>query len=263
MKLFSWLKCAVSTERFVTENYDAYNLSEASSPIRSKTSLGKIFAFTLAEVLIVLLVIGAIASLTIPTLLQNAEEKSLFTQFQETYSIIQQVYLQVAQDNGTADKWAVSGDQMYSTLKPYFKTIKDCPDGSCTVFAGKYKTLAGGDTSSGVYYYIILANGAALYFDASGGFAAIQFDTNGYKPPNKVGYDLFEVELTKKNDAPFVSWPFYTSDGSSFVETSSDSCNKSSPNVGFWNGGGCSYWIIKNGNMDYLHRNIPNAEWSK
>jgi len=230
-----------------------------------KLIINKFFAFTLAEVLVVIGIIGVVAALTIPTLIQNSQEKALLTEFQETYSILQQVYIQVAQDNGTGDKWTDT-TAMYNMLKPYFKLIKECPDADCDATANFYTSLSGVNGAGGSYrYHFMLANGAVIFIGPADGTwpAGLQVDINGKKGPNKVGYDFFGLDFSKKNNLPFLSWPFYTSDGSSFVEDGSDTCNKTSTLTDFWNGGGCSYWIIRNGNMDYMHRNISDAEWTK
>jgi len=264
MKLYSQFKFADNIKRFTIGTCDVRKFGGESLPVRSKCSIGKFLAFTLAEVLIVLGIVGIVANMTIPTLIQNVQEKVFLTQFQDTYSLLQQAYIQVAQENGTADQWGIDGNAMYVMFRPFFKTIKDCPDGTCTITSGYYRGLSGINTGASFTYHMILANGSTVFFEVGGdGFPAAIVDLNGLKKPNQIGYDVFQFEFIKKNNAPLVSWPFYTSNGSSFVESSSDSCSKSSVDTTFWNGGACVYWVIKNGNMDYLHRSISGAEWIK
>lgn len=52
----------------------------------------KLVAFTLSEVLITLGIIGVVASMTIPTLITNYEEKSRITQFKKMYSNLTKVW---------------------------------------------------------------------------------------------------------------------------------------------------------------------------
>ena len=47
-------------------------------------------AFTLAEVLITLVIIGIIAAITIPIVHQNQEKRALYSQFMKTYSTLNQ-----------------------------------------------------------------------------------------------------------------------------------------------------------------------------
>lgn len=62
-------------------------------------------AFTLAEVLITLGIIGVVAAMTIPVLMNYYQEQALLTQFNKAYSTISQAYVSAAQDNLTADHW--------------------------------------------------------------------------------------------------------------------------------------------------------------
>ena len=50
----------------------------------------QINAFTLAEVLITLGIIGVVAALTLPTLIKKYEAKALETQFEKAYSVLSQ-----------------------------------------------------------------------------------------------------------------------------------------------------------------------------
>ena len=57
-------------------------------------------AFTLAEVLITLGLIGVVAAMTIPTVVAKYQHKVLETQFKKAYSILYQLVLQVQNDTG-------------------------------------------------------------------------------------------------------------------------------------------------------------------
>lgn len=66
-------------------------------------------AFTLAEVLITLGIIGVVAAMTIPTLLAKYQEKQTVTKLKQTYSILSQAIRSVQEDVGTPDDWELSG----------------------------------------------------------------------------------------------------------------------------------------------------------
>lgn len=57
-------------------------------------------AFTLAEVLITLAIIGIVAAMTIPTLVSHYEQQVLNKQFKKTYSMLNQALLQVKAQYG-------------------------------------------------------------------------------------------------------------------------------------------------------------------
>ena len=57
--------------------------------LNAPVSTKKKVAFTLAEVLITLGIIGIVVAMTIPTLMTNIKARKLRTQFLKSYSIIQ------------------------------------------------------------------------------------------------------------------------------------------------------------------------------
>lgn len=60
-------------------------------------------AFTLAEVLITLGIIGIVVAMTIPTLMTNIKARKLRTQFLKSYSIIQQTIKLMENDEVSLD----------------------------------------------------------------------------------------------------------------------------------------------------------------
>lgn len=61
--------------------------------------------FTLAEVLITLGIIGIVAALTIPGIIQKQQEKTVIVRLKKAYSALSQAYLFAAQEYGTPDEW--------------------------------------------------------------------------------------------------------------------------------------------------------------
>ena len=211
--------------------------------------------FTLSEVLITLGVIGVVSAMTIPTVINKYQEKVTVTKVKKFYSMISQAFMLSVKDNGYANEWnvnngksATTARQIASYMKPYLKIIKDCDTNSgCLNYTDNPKTLKGNncinyDTNSN-YYKIILSDGSYLTFRGAGSYChqiesgytdlcgTIVYDLNGGKQPNTFGKDMFEFVIT-----PFAVKP-----------SNSNDCGKGG------NGYGCSGYIFKNGNMDYLH----------
>ncbi len=65
-------------------------------------------AFTLAEVLITLGIIGVVAALTIPTLMQKTNDKDIVAQLSKDYSVLSQAWKMVEMEYGTIDKWGLN-----------------------------------------------------------------------------------------------------------------------------------------------------------
>ena len=214
-------------------------------------------AFTLAEVLITLVIIGVIAALTIPNLMQKYTEQATVKKVQKFYSTLSNAYSLAMKENGTIDEWGLTGnssesaEKIYEMLfKPYFKISKDCGrnnKGKCITNL-QYKLLDNSDTESygtnGIYYKIALEDGATAWFrgdsQRSTSFAVF-YDVNGIKEPNQWGKDLFYFSII--NDKVYPSgtdrsyFPFNTY------------CKKTTTGYGY----GCAAWLIYKGNMDYLH----------
>ena len=56
-------------------------------------------AFTLAEVLVTLGIIGVVSAMTVPTLMQNYQRKSYVTQLHKVYNELSQALVQYQNDN--------------------------------------------------------------------------------------------------------------------------------------------------------------------
>lgn len=83
-------------------------------------------AFTLAEVLITLGIIGVVAALTIPTLINKADEAAGRTAAKKAYSTVSNAFKQMLADNSgsiwdnTSGNWNILQTNMYDILLPYF-----------------------------------------------------------------------------------------------------------------------------------------------
>jgi len=166
-------------------------------------------AFTLAEVLITLGIIGVVASLTMPQIIDSYQKKITIERLKTSYSIIMQAMDRAKEDFGF-DTTAWSGNEfnneasinMYSLyFQPYLQTdnVKHgqiCKSYKC---AKKYKNLKGLDMYDhdwGHSFY--LKNGTFIHIlpYACGMHAystAIYIDINGPEHgPNILGKDTFD-----------------------------------------------------------------------
>lgn len=232
------------------------------------------FGFTLAEVLITLGIIGVVASMTIPTLIQNSQEKATISQLKKTYSTLSQAYALAVQENGTPDSWGLTNDTagsvtLINTLTQYLKTTKTCIDGDYTgCFPNvNYKLLGGGDAgnlntiaigkatlSDGTlivpqFHSITCGSNRGTTTALSTVCASLFIDINGFKNPNQLGVDYFRFYLTKNGIIPG-GLPDET-----FIPFDPDCKNKSG-------GYGCTAWVLYNQNMDYLKPCGSTLSWS-
>jgi len=160
-------------------------------------------AFTLAEVLITLGIIGVVAAITMPGLMNASKAHRLRSQFLKSYSTIQQAFRQMEADDVSVDPTTYPTRTFYKTFKNYFKAAQDCGTGylgTCRNLSGSsYHTLTGVPTNSifggdqllddGM---ILLPDGTLLLINNVGSSIYVSVDLNGYNtPPNRWGYDLF------------------------------------------------------------------------
>lgn len=214
-------------------------------------------AFTLAEVLITLMVIGILAMVTIPSILQSWEEQATVAKLKNTYSILQQAYQMTTIENGPPNTWGLSTTNPIGNMKRYLNYAKDCAGntGDC-VYSKNYKLS--NNTEDTYSYYMHDANKLMLHdgvviaplmvsancvssvkVDGNLSCSYLYVDVNGSKSPNEWGVDLFVFSLTKAGILPW---------GGNSPDTSykHDHCKTT--------GKGCTRWVTERGNMDYLHK---------
>ena len=211
-------------------------------------------AFTLSEVLITLAIIGIVASLTIPTLVNNYRKKQFETGLKKEYSVLLQALDMYKQDNETPLKREdtdQSHGEFKNKIKPYLKILIDCGDGQAGDYEGKcvrngyytqdkkytYKTYSGNTANENLFDdgQIILNDGSHMLFENPGRGSAVyvSIDVNGYKKlPNKWGEDVFTFQLM--NDGKLLPMG---AEGTSFRNTATY-CSKTSSNV--YNGIACA-----------------------
>ena len=175
--------------------------------------LSRLAAFTLAEVLITLGIIGVVAAMTMPSLITAKQEKATISTIKKNYSIFANALLMAQNDNGELYTWGITKDAdglnlVSSNLKPYLKIIEDCGVGEKSDCApgdnGKFEDLDGNkrseNFSSDDYYSFRLNDGSAVAIQLrtkdvcdSPEANCVNFfiDTNGNKSPNVLGKDIF------------------------------------------------------------------------
>ena len=222
-------------------------------------------AFTLAESLITLGIIGVVAALTLPTVINNHREKVTVTRLKQTYSILSQAYNRIVPEDGTPDEWGMGGMNdanshiiLANKFVPYFKIIKNCI-GQNTSFVQKNCTQV--YTNQNYYTSFVIQNGTTIIFrelnsnctsryglvkDVCG---SIKIDVNGNVFPNKLGNDIFQFYISKNGIIPIGT----KGDSLSFKRM----CDISNSNriSGYTQMTACAAWVIQNENLDYLHCN--------
>ena len=169
----------------------------------------KNFGFTLAEVLITLGIIGVVAAMTMPTLINQTNGAQYKAAYKKALSAISQaITLNVALDdigfaeldNDKNKLEEILGTRMnvVSTTKPDGYTLPDVKATKCTTAEDKTTTCADNTTAIPVDKYLFFNDGSMFAFSADAAKACTQtstttnticygvIDVNGAKGPNKV-----------------------------------------------------------------------------
>ena len=212
----------------------------------------KCTAFTLAEVLITLGIIGIVSALTMPSLINSFRAKQLENQFKKVDSNLQQAiqktvtemgYDKITDFNSGGSDYFVTDTHKYISefTEIFLKQFPEVKEYNCMLYYYKNlpcKTLTGeneGNFTACCSPYAktyILPNG--FLFQEPSAFAgeiSIYFDINGpYKGPNRTGHDRFTYSSKAYNN---------TADTGLY-----DMCN---PNIqNSWKQSGCYRYATRN-----------------
>ena len=163
---------------------------------KAKTEIYNL-GFTLAEVLITLGIIGVVAAMTIPTLMNNIQDQQWKTAYKKAYA---SAYQALNSANGNEEmlsrpSWTDGATrvQNFETFKKYFKVIKDCPDlGDTSACWNRSAEIPSWPSATAPAFIDTSGMAWAVNADStasSGG--ELRLDTNGLKGPNKYGQDRF------------------------------------------------------------------------
>lgn len=179
----------------------------------------KLVAFTLAEVLITLGIIGIVAAMTIPSLMQKTQDKELKVAWKKNYSVLNQVVMRMAVDNGGSIVGVfTSGSDMRDKFAQYLLKSKVCDDSiGQKCWAPDTKGL---DNSTGVLdsgSSIMLNDGSLVQFWLNDSNCVSDWgtppvykrcgggvvDVNGLKKPNVIGKDIFPFSVLDGRILPY------------------------------------------------------------
>ena len=224
-------------------------------------------AFTLAEVLITLGIIGVVAALTLPTLIQNHQKQVYVTQLKKAYSNISNALSQVVNDEGVVD-W----DQACIVTTTYDYQEKTNINACLHKVAKQMKALNikdygvtcsddwckyGYDVDNDISTSTTLANDATGMFTTPDGMlymfpcwnlTNVVVDVNSIsKSPNQPGRDIFEFYAAGESKVDSSgNWSYEYKNALSPVGSgSSNGCSATHLSTG------CTAKVLIEGKMNY------------
>lgn len=169
-------------------------------------------AFTLAEVLITLSIIGVVAAMTMPTLIGKYNKMVWTNQLKKSYSTVSQGFQKMLADESAPDILSTSFVSERESLGKYLKTL-NITNGDRNNAIAYYMENASGKVSNEdlsdelteKYDKYNLADGSILYTYPSID-KKVYIDVNGNKGPNVVDRDLFYFYLEESGILkPFIA----------------------------------------------------------
>ncbi len=156
----------------------------------------QIYAFTLSEVLITLVIIGIIAAITIPSIMANYRRIEASSKIKKFYSMLCNASTRAKADGKNWDYWAESTGYISDSISGETDGGKNFAQEYLLPYLIYYKT-----EQSGLDYYVYLNDGTYFYV-YKGACIDFRFDINGEKKPNQSGKDKF-IFLYCPEDTPY------------------------------------------------------------
>jgi prepilin-type N-terminal cleavage/methylation domain-containing protein len=163
--------------------------------------------FTLAEVLITLLIIGVIASIVIPGLINDTQQAEFKTAYKKAFADANNALRLAAGENGGGfGPVGCSGDAKYNAIKSKLNVVKECPGnsiGNCWAAGGVTPFTAAGSHGCAASGWDLAGQNSMKSFVTSNGMFWLDWngcdimavDVNGNKGPNQWGKDVFSFTL--------------------------------------------------------------------
>ena len=165
-------------------------------------------AFTLAEVLITLVIIGIVAAITVPTISANAHKQAMISALKKQSSVLAQSLERYYFDNGerlVPDEYRAT-HSLKSELMEYFNVIRDCglgyndvnsacvPNPNNGAYDGKntnsYTNYTGKSKIAMEFFddgQFVLTDGTLVLLENNNSEIYISVDVNGFaKKPNEI-----------------------------------------------------------------------------
>ena len=188
----------------------------------------KLVAFTLAEVLITLSIIGVVAALTVPNLSRNIKKLEYSSKLRKFYSTLTNAAKRAeTEESLTRAEWdyTLNSKDFFDRYFANFFVIKKVNFEDDWKFAHNYKDM----------HRVYLADGTTLAIGQNKspgdnpGYI-FRFDVNGDKGPNKTCIDIFNFSVRQK-DADFFVLYYHTTTRNEVLQavtsnTESNACSK-------------------------------------
>ena len=162
-------------------------------------------AFTMAEVLITLGILGVVIAMTLPGVIEGYQKAETINRLKKAYSVIAQAIELSEVHNESVKYWNFNqsnADFFNQYLKPHFAKINETTYGKISDKV-QYTRPNGSVENTFTPFYsnalvVSTVDGMTFYFSSyiNANYKSIVVDLNGYKKPNRFGRDLFMFSIS-------------------------------------------------------------------
>jgi len=203
-------------------------------------------AFTLAETLIVMGIIGVVAALTLPNLNSSTGDKEKVAKVKKIYSNLNDAFGRAVAVYGPYKEWNSNITKVGGRLTEFMKLSKDCGVSTTGCFVTKIKSNSsvGDDVDVSNFYRSVLADGTSIALNND----IVYVDIDGFsKGANTASKDIFAFNFDSQADEILPAGNFYQLSGGSTYYTTILTCGCFARRQVE-----CTSWVIMYDNMDYL-----------
>lgn len=196
----------------------------ASTSHKYRPMLQNIGAFTLAEVLITLGIIGVVAAMSIPTLLSEINNMQYKAAYKKAYSDLQQGLQNAAReglltevsDPHTGNNNDGGNNANFYQIMQQLKIIKECiaeNNGECwdstgEKFGQNYAGVTGRPAGANSSLNAAIDSSGRAWTTLEWAQGKIAVDINGFKKPNQYGKDRFAFVISSIDNTHTLGIPF-------------------------------------------------------
>ncbi|MBQ8458499.1 type II secretion system protein [bacterium] len=208
-------------------------------------------AFTLAEVLITIGIIGVVAAITIPNLIANYQKHQTVQQLKKTYADLQNIIRLSVVENGEASGWEypISENNIQgckSFVETYFIPFVKGGNFKIQKELYKMKNLNGNESIAPTCgFEMIDGRIISFYPNTPNNYIWLFADINGMQGPNRIGQDIFVFNAQNFRNSEYRIRAWNETNELNELYTGSYACSKTNEN-GRYVGWNCTAVIVKN-----------------
>lgn len=211
-------------------------------------------AFTLAEMLVVIGIIGVVSALTIPNLQQGTNSQEVVTKVTKARATIDEAFGRAIATYGPYCTWSLretsSASQAAVWYNRIFENMKTTK--KCGLVAATNKECWDGADLDGNYYKVKLADGTSMAMSANTGMIAMGYKCDSYGVDFSMYFDI---------DGPGKGMGATCDDVYLFTYLGTSLANAASGNL--TNSAlACTKWVLENKNADFLKATYTNSAYN-